>query len=39
VLDAEGLHHWEVPHLEGYASLHQAAAGQGLFRRFTQVSA
>jgi phosphonate transport system substrate-binding protein len=39
VLDAEGLHHWEVPHLEGYASLRQAAAGQGLFRKFTQVSA
>ena len=31
VLDAEGLHRWEVPHLDGYDSLRQAAAKQGLF--------
>jgi phosphonate transport system substrate-binding protein len=31
VLDAEGLRRWEVPHLDGYDSLRQAAAKQGLF--------
>jgi hypothetical protein len=31
VLDAEGLHRWEVPHLDGYDSLRQAAAKQGFF--------
>jgi phosphonate transport system substrate-binding protein len=31
VLDAEGLHHWEKPHLEGYASLRQACTRQGFF--------
>jgi ABC-type phosphate/phosphonate transport system substrate-binding protein len=31
VLDAEGLHHWEPPHLDGYDSLRQAAARQGFF--------
>ena len=33
VLDAEGLHHWEPPHLEGYDSLRQASAQQGFFKR------
>lgn len=32
VLDAEGLHHWETPHLEGYGSLREACVRQGLFR-------
>jgi phosphonate transport system substrate-binding protein len=31
VLDAEGLHHWEVPHLDGYASLREACVQQGFF--------
>jgi ABC-type phosphate/phosphonate transport system substrate-binding protein len=31
VLDAEGLRRWEVPHLDGYDSLRQAAARQGFF--------
>jgi phosphonate transport system substrate-binding protein len=31
VLEAEGLHHWEVPHLEGYASLRDACLRQGFF--------
>jgi ABC-type phosphate/phosphonate transport system substrate-binding protein len=31
VLDAEGLRRWEVPHLDGYDSLRQAAAKQGFF--------
>jgi ABC-type phosphate/phosphonate transport system substrate-binding protein len=33
VLDAEGLRRWEVPHLDGYDSLRQAAAKQGLFKQ------
>lgn len=33
VLDAEGLHHWEPPHLDGYDSLRQASAQQGFFKR------
>jgi ABC-type phosphate/phosphonate transport system substrate-binding protein len=33
VLDAEGLHRWEPPHLEGYDALRQAAARQGFFNR------
>jgi phosphonate transport system substrate-binding protein len=31
VLEAEGLRQWEVPHLDGYDSLRQAAAKQGFF--------
>jgi phosphonate transport system substrate-binding protein len=31
VLDAEGLRRWEVPHLDGYDALRQAAAKQGFF--------
>jgi ABC-type phosphate/phosphonate transport system substrate-binding protein len=33
VLDAEGLHRWEPPHLDGYDSLRQASARQGFFNR------
>jgi phosphonate transport system substrate-binding protein len=33
VLDAEGLRRWELPHLDGYDSLRQAAAQQGFFKR------
>jgi phosphonate transport system substrate-binding protein len=33
VLDAEGLRRWVAPHLDGYGSLRQAAAQQGLFNR------
>ena len=33
VLDAEGLRRWEVPHLDGYDSLRQAAAKQGFFEQ------
>ena len=33
VLNAEGLHHWEAPHLDGYDSLRQASAQQGFFKR------
>lgn len=32
-LDAEGLRRWLTPHLDGYASLRQAAAEQGFFTR------
>jgi phosphonate transport system substrate-binding protein len=31
ILDAEGLHRWEPPHLDGYNSLRQAASRQGFF--------
>ncbi len=31
VLDAEGLHHWEKPHLAGYSSLREACNRQGFF--------
>ena len=33
VLDAEGLRRWEVPHLDGYDSLRQAAGKQGFFEQ------
>lgn len=33
ILDAEGLRRWEVPHLDGYDSLRQAADRQGFFDR------
>jgi phosphonate transport system substrate-binding protein len=33
VLDAEGLRRWEVPHLDGYDLLRQAAAKQGFFEQ------
>jgi ABC-type phosphate/phosphonate transport system substrate-binding protein len=33
VLDAEGLHHWVLPHLDGYDSLREASVRQGFFRR------
>jgi phosphonate transport system substrate-binding protein len=36
VLDAEGLRRWEVPHLDGYDSLRQAAAKQGFFEQEAQ---
>jgi len=32
ILDAEGLHRWLPPHLNGYDALRQAAAQQGFFR-------
>jgi ABC-type phosphate/phosphonate transport system substrate-binding protein len=31
VLDAEGLHHWAEPHLDGYTALREACVRQGLF--------
>jgi phosphonate transport system substrate-binding protein len=31
VLEAEGLHHWEKPHLDGYISLREACSRQGFF--------
>ena len=31
VLDAEGLHHWVEPHLDGYTSLRDACVLQGFF--------
>jgi phosphonate transport system substrate-binding protein len=31
VLDAEGLHHWVEPHLDGYTALREACVRQGLF--------
>ncbi len=33
VLDAEGLRRWVAPHLDGYESLREASAQQGLFKR------
>jgi phosphonate transport system substrate-binding protein len=33
VLDAEGLHHWELPHLDGYDALREASVRQGFFKR------
>ena len=36
VLEAEGLRRWEVPHLDGYDSLRQAAAKQGFFEQEAQ---
>jgi len=33
VLDAEGLHHWLPPHVDGYDALRQAAAQQGFFKQ------
>jgi ABC-type phosphate/phosphonate transport system substrate-binding protein len=32
ILDAEGLHRWVAPQLDGYADLGQAASQQGLLR-------
>jgi ABC-type phosphate/phosphonate transport system substrate-binding protein len=32
VLDAEGLHHWVAPHLDGYDALREASARQGFLR-------
>jgi ABC-type phosphate/phosphonate transport system substrate-binding protein len=32
ILDAEGLHRWLPPHVDGYAALRQAAAQQGFFK-------
>jgi len=31
VLDAEGLHHWVEPQLDGYVALRDASARQGFF--------
>jgi phosphonate transport system substrate-binding protein len=31
VLDAEGLHHWVEPHLDGYTAFREACVRQGLF--------
>jgi phosphonate transport system substrate-binding protein len=31
VLDAEGLHHWVEPQLEGYTALREACVNQGFF--------
>ena len=33
VLDAEGLHHWVLPHLDGYDALREASVRQGFFKR------
>ncbi len=33
VLDAEGLHHWVLPHLDGYHALREASVRQGFFKR------
>src|SRR3984957_8432370 len=33
VLDAEGLHHWELPHIDGYDALREASVRQGFFKR------
>ena len=33
VLEAEGLRRWVEPQLDGYKSLREAAARQGLFKR------
>jgi len=39
ILDAEGLHRWLAPHLDGYAALRQAAAEQGFFKQALAKSA
>ena len=39
VLDAEGLRRWVAPHLDGYDSLREASARQGLFKRPLATSA
>jgi ABC-type phosphate/phosphonate transport system substrate-binding protein len=39
VLDAEGLRRWVAPHLEGYASLREASARQGLLKLPAALSA
>jgi ABC-type phosphate/phosphonate transport system substrate-binding protein len=39
VLDAEGLHHWEAPQLDGYSALREACIRQGLFAKPTAKSA
>lgn len=39
ILDAEGLHHWLTPHLDGYDALRQAAAQQGFFKQLFAKSA
>jgi phosphonate transport system substrate-binding protein len=39
ILDAEGLHHWLPPHVDGYAALRQAAAQQGFFNQSLAQSA
>jgi phosphonate transport system substrate-binding protein len=39
VLDAEGLHHWVAPHLDGYTALREACVRQGFFARATAKSA
>jgi phosphonate transport system substrate-binding protein len=33
VLEAEGLHHWLPPHVDGYDALRQAAAEQGFLKQ------
>ena len=32
VLDAEGLHHWVLPHLDGYHALREASDAAGVFQ-------
>jgi phosphonate transport system substrate-binding protein len=39
VLDAEGLHHWVAPHLDGYTALREACVRQGFFGNPTAKSA
>jgi ABC-type phosphate/phosphonate transport system substrate-binding protein len=39
ILDAEGLHHWVKPHLDGYDALREAAGEQGFFRQVAATSA
>jgi phosphonate transport system substrate-binding protein len=39
VLDAEGLHHWVEPHLDGYTALREACVRQGFFTSATAKSA
>ena len=39
VLDAEGLHHWVEPHLDGYVALRDACVRQGFFTNAVAKSA
>jgi len=39
VLDAEGLHHWVEPQLDGYVALRDACVRQGLFSNAVAKSA
>ena len=39
VLDAEGLHHWVEPQLDGYVALRDACVRQGFFSNAVAKSA